>query len=95
MSQKQLSSKNNNNLKKQLRVGRSGVNKFENHVSIKMIHEKYPEILPGSFRFQLVSNNEVKKECALFQLCSSNNLKTMRKCLFSTSHELCKLFYSS
>ena len=94
MSQKQLSSKNNNNFKKQLRVGRSGVNKFENHVSIKMIHEKCPEILPGSFRFQLVSNNEVKKECALFQLCSSN-LKTMRKCLFSTSHELCKLFYST
>ena len=27
-----------------------------------MIHEKYPEILPESFKFQLVSNNEVKKE---------------------------------
>ena len=26
------------------------------------IHEKYPEILPESFKFQLVSNNEVKKE---------------------------------
>ena len=50
------------NLKKQLGVGRSGINKFENHISIKMIHEKYPEILPESFKFQLVSNNEVKKE---------------------------------
>ena len=27
-----------------------------------MIHDKYPEILPESFKFQLVSNNEVKKE---------------------------------
>ena len=50
------------NLKKQLGVGCSGINEFENHISIKMIHEKYPEILPESFKFQLVSNNEVKKE---------------------------------
>ena len=50
------------NLIKQLGVGRSGVNELENHISIKMIHEKYPEILPESFKFQLVSNNEVKKE---------------------------------
>ena len=50
------------NLKKQIGVGRSGINEFENHISIKMIHEKYPEILPESFKFQLVSNNEVKKE---------------------------------
>ena len=49
------------NLKKQLGLGRSGVNEFENHISIKMIHEKYPEILPESFKFQFVSNNEVKK----------------------------------
>ena len=50
------------NLKKQLGVGCSGVNEFGNHISIKMIHEKYHEILPESFKFQLVSNNEVKKE---------------------------------
>ena len=50
------------NLKKQLGVGCSGINEFENHISIKMIHEKHPEILPESFKFQLVSNNEVKKE---------------------------------
>ena len=48
--------------KKQLGLGRSGVNEFENHISIKMIHEKYPEILPESFKFQFLSNNEVKKE---------------------------------
>ena len=39
------------NLKKQLGVGCTGVNEFENHISIKMIHEKYPEILPESFKF--------------------------------------------
>ena len=38
------------NLKKHHGVGRSGVN------------EKYPEILPESFKFQFISNNEVKKE---------------------------------
>ena len=46
------------NLKKnQLDVGRSGVNEFENHISIKMIHVKYSEIVS-----QLVSNIEVVKE---------------------------------
>ena len=50
------------NLKKQLGVGRSGVNKFENHINIKMIHEKYHELYPESFKFHLGSNNEVKKE---------------------------------
>ena len=50
------------NLKKQQDVGRGGVNEFENHISIKMVHDKYSEILPESFKFQLVSNNKVKKE---------------------------------
>ena len=49
------------NLKKKIGVGHSGANKFDNHISIKMIHEKYPEILPESFQFQFLSNNEVKK----------------------------------
>ena len=44
-------------IKKQLGAGRSGVNEIENRISIKMTHEKYPEILPESFKFQLVSNN--------------------------------------
>ena len=39
------------NLKKQFGVERSGVNEFENHISIKMIHEKYPEIVPENFKF--------------------------------------------
>ena len=47
---------------KQLGLGRNGVNELENHISIKMIQEKYPEILPESFKFQLVFNNEVRKE---------------------------------
>ena len=50
------------NLKKQRGIGRTGANEFENHISIKMIHDKYLEILPESFKFQFVSNNEVKKE---------------------------------
>ena len=27
-----------------------------------MIHEKYPEIIPESFNFELVSDNDIKKE---------------------------------
>ena len=50
------------NLKKHHSVGRTGANEFENHFSIKMIHEKYPEIFPESFKFQFVSNNQVKKQ---------------------------------
>ena len=50
------------NLEKQLGVGCSGENEFENHISIKMIHEKYVVILPENFKFQLLSNHEVKKE---------------------------------
>ena len=69
------------NLKKQLGVGCSGVNEFENYISIKMVHEKYPEILPESFQFQLVSNNEVKKEIKNLDTKKSstygNYLKTM------------------
>ena len=60
------------NLKKQLGVGCSGINEFENHISIKMIHEKYLEILPESFKFQLVSNNEVKKEIENFDTKKSS-----------------------
>ena len=50
------------NLKKPHGVGRSGENEFENHIRINMIYEKYPEILPESFKFQFVPNNKVKKE---------------------------------
>ena len=57
------------NTQKQIDAGRSDINEFENHISIKMIHEKYPEILPESFKFQLVSN---------IWLYFSNYLKTMR-----------------
>ena len=50
------------NLKKQLGAECSDVNEFENHISIKVIHEKHPGTLPESFKLQLVCNNEVKKE---------------------------------
>ena len=41
------------NLKKLLGVGRSCVNEFENYVSVKMIHEKYPEIFQKALNFSL------------------------------------------
>ena len=60
--EEEIAHKCHKNFKKQLGVGCNGVNGFENHISIKMIHEKYPEILPESFKFQFLSNNEVTKE---------------------------------
>ena len=74
------------NLKNQHDVGRSGVNKFENHISIKIIHEKYPEIFPKSFKFQFVSNNEVKKEIEnldtkKLSTCGSIPATILKQCL--------------
>ena len=38
-------------LKKQLGVGRSGINKFENHISIKMIHENILKYFQKALNF--------------------------------------------
>ena len=88
------------NLKKQLGLGRSGVNEFENHISIKMIHEKYPEILPESFKFQFLSNNEVKKEIENLDTKKSSTYGSipaaiLKQCVNATSHKFYKLFYST
>ena len=88
------------NLKKQLGVGRSGVNEFENHITIKTIHEKYPEILPESFKFQFLSNNEVKKEIENLDTKKSSTYGSipaaiLKQCVNATSHKFYKLFYST
>ena len=61
------------NLKKQLGVGRSGINEFENHISIKMIYEKY----------QLVSNNAVKKSSTYGSIPATKNNVFMLICHIS------------
>ena len=50
------------NLKKQFNASNGDSSEFDIHISIKMIHEKYPEIIPESFNFELVSDNDIKKE---------------------------------
>ena len=35
---------------------------FENHISIKKIHETFPNIIPESFHFKEVSNDVVRNE---------------------------------
>ena len=37
------------------------IDKFENHISIKK-HKKFPEIIPGSFHFEQVSSDIIRKE---------------------------------
>ena len=36
-------------------------NEFKSHISIKMILEKCPEIVPESFKFELVSNDALQR----------------------------------
>ena len=50
------------NLKKQFSDTNGDPSEFDSHISIKAIHEKYPEIIPEIFNSKLVSNNDVKKE---------------------------------
>ena len=38
------------------------VDMFENHISIKNIHETFPNIIPENFRFKEVSKDNVRKE---------------------------------
>ena len=35
---------------------------FENHISIKKIHETFPNIIPENFHFKEVSKDDVRKE---------------------------------
>ena len=35
---------------------------FENHISIKKIHETFPNIIPENFHFKEVSKYDVRKE---------------------------------
>ena len=50
------------NLKNQFSAKNDNPSEFYSHISVKIIHEKYPEIIPESFNFELVSDNDVKKE---------------------------------
>ena len=47
---------------KTLNKSQIDIDKFENHISIKKIHETFPEIIPGSFHFEQVSSDIVRKE---------------------------------
>ena len=38
------------------------IDKFENHINIKKVHETFPEIIPGSFHFEQVPSDIVRKE---------------------------------
>ena len=47
---------------KTLNKSQIDIEKFENHISIKKIHETIPGIIPGSFHFEQVSSNIARKE---------------------------------
>ena len=47
---------------KTLNKSQIDIDKFENHISIKNIHETCPEFFPGSFHFEQVSSEIVRKK---------------------------------
>ena len=47
---------------KTLNKSQIDIDKFENRISIKKIHETFPGIIPGSFHFEQVSSDIVRKE---------------------------------
>ena len=55
------------NITKSLNLKPLGKNKvdidmFENHISIKKIHETFPNIIPENFHFKEVSKDEARKK---------------------------------
>ena len=60
------------NFKKHISPENSVTNEFDNHVNIKRILKlNYSELLPESFKFELVSDDGIKKE-----LVNSNTKKS-------------------
>ena len=49
------------NLQKKVLTENGETNEFKSHISIKMILEKCPEIVPESFKFELVSNDALQR----------------------------------
>ena len=47
---------------KTLNKSQIDIDNFENHISIKKIHETIPEVIPGRFQFEQVSSDIVGKE---------------------------------
>ena len=47
---------------KTLNKSQIDIDKFENHISVKKIHETFTGIIPGSFHFEQVSSDILMKE---------------------------------
>ena len=74
------------NITKSLNLKPFGKNKvdidmFENHISIKKIHETFPNIIPENFHFEEVSKDNVRKEIRNLNV---KNLSTYGSILAST-----------
>ena len=55
------------NLNKQITPGNRDRNEFDNHISSKTMYRKYVEIVLKSFKFELVSDNYVKRNLENYQ----------------------------
>ena len=55
------------NLNKQITPGNRDRNEFDNHIGIKTMYRKYVEIVQKNFKFELVSDNYVKRNNENYQ----------------------------
>ena len=52
---------------------------FENHVSIKKIHETFPNIIPENFHFKEVSKDDVRKEIRNLNVKNRQDMDRFRR----------------
>ena len=62
------------------------IDKFENRISIKKIHETFPGIIPGSFHLEQVSSDIVRKEIRNLNVeksptCGSIPASVLKQCV--------------
>lgn len=55
------------NLNKRITPGNRDRNEFDNYIGIKTIYRKYVEIVQKKFKFELVSDNYVKRNNENYQ----------------------------
>ena len=53
-------------------------NKFENYVSIKEMHETFPEIIPGRLHFEQLFSDIIRKKCGTYMLKNLQHMVRFR-----------------
>lgn len=68
---------------------------FKDHASIKKIKLNYPEIIPDTFNFTLVSPEDVKKEFMNLNVKKSSSSKAMPVTILKQPVQICLPFLTN